>query len=117
MPSEKGKNKELKVVAEGYALRLNAIQLDVGEKVVTMVDADDLRALMFSESLKERSKLHDPKFFKTYYEENKDFLYYVTSMEKKMFLSLEVAREYAQLVRNEFLQKFLDKAIERERVY
>jgi hypothetical protein len=117
MPSHKEQKKGIKISADGYALKLSGILLDVDGSLVTMVDADDLRALMFKESLKEKSKLHDPKFFKSYYEENKDYFYYMTHTEKKMFLSLEVAREYATLVGNSFLQKYLDKVIEQGHAY
>lgn len=112
--TEKEGNKGIKITADGFALRLNGIRLDVDGSLVTMVDADDLRALMFKESWKEKSKLHDQKFFRNYYEENKDYFYYVTHDEKKMFLSLEVAREYASLVGNVFLQKYLDEVIRSE---
>ncbi|GJD10245.1 hypothetical protein Gasu2_44490 [Galdieria sulphuraria] len=86
--------KAVRIGAEGYKLKLDG--------AVQEIDG----------SMKEKAKLLDAKFLRKYYEENKDFFFLSTREEKKMFVTLQLAREYAELVDDQFLRGFFEKALE-----
>lgn len=104
--------KAVRIGAEGYRLKLDGAVQEIDGRSVVLVDVDSITPLMFGGSMKEKGKLLDAKFLRKYYEENKDFFFLSTREEKKMFVTLQLAREYAELVDDQFLKGFFEKALE-----
>eukprot|EP00871_Galdieria_phlegrea_P005675 jgi/Galph1/6108/GphlegSOOS_G4647.1 len=104
--------KAVRIGAEGYRLKLDGAVQEIDGREVVLVDVDSIVPLMLGGSMKEKSKIMDVKFLRRYYEENKDFFFLSTRDEKKMFVTLQLAKEYADIVGDNFLKIFFEKSLE-----